>query len=444
MKLYKHQEKVLDETKQFNRVAYYLDMGLGKTFVGSEKAMSFDKRILVVCQKSKIDDWIEHFKKYYPVTPFDLTNKKQYNEFFGTVGKCVAIINYDLIFRRKELLQLKDFTLMLDESSMITNPTAKRTKAIMKMNFANCILLSGTPTGGKYEKLWSQLHLLGWNITKQTFYQHYVITEWLEDSSGFKIPIVVGYKNVDRLKNKLREHGCIFMKTEEAFDLPEMVETPIMVKSSKVYHKFMKNSIVELDLMNLIEFHDDSDFWGKDVKPHITLIGDTSLTKRMYARQLCGQYNADKLKAFEDILQSTSDRLIVWYNFNTEKDILINIINRHKRPISIVNGDKKDLSAYEEYADSITLIQYKAGAMGLNLQKANKAVYFTLPQSSDLFEQSKKRIHRIGQNQPCFYYYLLCRNSVEGSIIDTLRLRKNYDDALFEAYEREVKQKWLS
>lgn len=38
MQLYSHRQKVLDETKDFNRVAYYLDMGLGKTFVGIEDA----------------------------------------------------------------------------------------------------------------------------------------------------------------------------------------------------------------------------------------------------------------------------------------------------------------------------------------------------------------------------------------------------------------------
>ena len=37
MELYEHQKKALELTKQFNNVAYYLDMGLGKTFVGSEK-----------------------------------------------------------------------------------------------------------------------------------------------------------------------------------------------------------------------------------------------------------------------------------------------------------------------------------------------------------------------------------------------------------------------
>lgn len=40
MQLFPHQQKALDLTAGKNRVAYYLDMGLGKTFVGGEKANS--------------------------------------------------------------------------------------------------------------------------------------------------------------------------------------------------------------------------------------------------------------------------------------------------------------------------------------------------------------------------------------------------------------------
>ena len=100
------------------------------------------------------------------------------------------------------------------------------------------------------------------------------------------------------------------------------------------------------------------------------------------------------------------------------------------RPVSIVNGSVKDLFAYENCDNSITFIQYQAGAMGLNLQKANKIVYFTPTLSSELFEQSKKRIHRIGQDRPCFYYQFKC--GVEYKIYDTLSMRKDYTEYLFE------------
>lgn len=420
VQLYPHQFKALQETEQFNKVGYFLDMGLGKTFVGSEKAIGFGNTLLLICQKSKIDDWIDHFKGFYECRLYDLTKKDSLFNFINDprnpLAPSIGVINYELSFRRPDLLKLKDFTLMLDESSLITNPSAKRTKFIDKLNPDNVILLSGTPTGGKYEKLWSQLHLLGWNISKDLFYKQYVVEEWIEDGdSGFKMRVIVGYKNVDRLKAKLKQYGCIFMKTEEVFDLPEQVVIPVMVTNTKEFRYFMRNSVVTIE----------------DKK----LIGDTRLTKRMYARQLCGQYSKAKLTAFQNLVESTDDRLVVLYNFNEELARMRTIVEDLEKPISIVNGSIKDLTAYENQSNSITFVQYQAGAKGLNLQKSNKIIYFTLPQNPEDFEQSKKRIHRIGQKNNCFYYYLMVKNSVEEDILETLKMRKEYDDELFKKYE---------
>lgn len=417
MELYKHQKEALEITKNQNRVAFYHDMGLGKTFTGAEKMMQLGAKVnLVICQKSKIDDWIEHLKSNYPdCLVLDLTNSTglelMLNDAIYDIK--VGVINYELAFRRKELLQLKDFTLMLDESSLIQNEQAKRSKFILKMQPANVILLSGTPTGGKYEKLWSQLHLLGWNISKKMFYNHYVDYHY-DNSNGFPLMIIDGYKNEDRLKRKMRQYGCHFLKTYEVFDLPEQIHQTISISTTKEYRKFRKDAIVTVGGMELV--------------------GDTTLTKMLYERQLCGAYNADKLEAFRDLIESTNDRLIVFYNFNTELDILQDIMFKEypEKPISWVNGKNKILARYEDSDNSITFIQYQAGAMGLNLQKANKIVYFTPPLSSELFEQSKKRIHRIGQDKPCFYYYLTCKGSVEEKIYKTLEMRKDYTEALFE------------
>lgn len=420
MELYEHQKQALKETEEMTHVAYYHDMGLGKTFTGSEKMMQLSAKVnLIVCQKSKIDDWCEHLKKYcceWCDHIFKLTNESQLDVCmweWSCNNTCIGVINYDLVWRRKELLQLKDFTLLLDESSLIQNENSKRSKFILKMRPKNVILLSGTPTGGKYEKLWSQLHLLGWPISKKLYWKQYVDTEVI-DNEGYPIVVVKGYKNVDRLKRKMRQYGCNFLKTEQVIDLPEQIDQTIRILTTKEYRKFRKHSIVSLD--------------------NIELVGDTTLTKMLYERQLCGQFNKEKLAAFRDLVESTEDRLIVFYNFNVELNSLIDIVNDvdMRRPMSRVNGQFKQLENYEQHDNSITFVQYQAGAMGLNLQKANKIIYFTPPLSSELFEQSKKRIHRIGQHKPCFYYYLTCKNSIEEKIYQTLSMRKDYTEALFE------------
>ena len=143
---------------------------------------------------------------------------------------------------------------------------------------------------------------------------------------------------------------------------------------------------------------------------------------------VCGHLNSEKVKAFKDLVDSTDDRLIVFYNFNDELEVLKSAVE--DKHISVINGKTKDLTAYENSYNSVTFVQYQAGAMGLNLQKANKIIYFTPPLSSELFEQSKKRIHRIGQEQACFYYQLT--SGIENRIYSTLEMRKDYTDKLFE------------
>ena len=300
---------------------------------------------------------------------------------------------------------------MLDESSMVKNDRAKRTKFIMKMKPKNVILLSGTPTGGKYEELWTQCRLLGWNISKATYWNHYIRTV-THDIGGFPLKIVTGYKNVDRLKRKLREHGAVFMKTEEVFDLPEQIHNEVKIKNTPEYKRFRKHRIVKIDDRELV--------------------GDTTLTKMLYERQLCGQYNKHKLEALKDLLESTEDRVVIFYNFNEEYEQIKDLCEKLKKPISTINGSIKDLKDFKDKSNTITLVQYQAGAMGHNLQLSNRIIYYTLPLSSELFEQSKKRIHRIGQNRTCFYYYLIVEKSIEGKIYDTLKLRKDFTDKLFE------------
>jgi SNF2 family DNA or RNA helicase len=414
MKLYDFQRDVLVASKQLNRVAYYYDMGLGKTFIGSAKMKMLNAPVnLVVCQKSKIDDWKKHFIEYYPCdySICDLTDKKQFESFFDNPGrlKVLGIINYELLFRRPELAGLQGFTLMLDESSLIQNETSKRSKFILNnLKPANVILLSGTPTGGKYENLWSQLKLLGWNISKSKYWDEFV-NYYVDDRLGFPMKIVKGYKQVNLLKNKMKEYGCFFKKTDEVFDLPKQQFINVNVEPSKEYKTFQKTNVVMV----------------KDYE----LLGDSALNQLLYERQLCGMFSTEKMNALKDLLSSSDDRFIIFYNFNHELEKIMAVCG--DKPISIVNGNVKDLTKYENEDNSVTLIQYQAGAMGLNLQLANKIIYFTPPLSSELFEQSKKRTHRIGQKKPCFYYQLICKDSVEEKIYFNLAKKQDYTEKLF-------------
>lgn len=408
IKLYAHQQKALDMTEQHNKVAYYLDMGLGKTFVGSEKLWELNTPYnLVVCQKSKITDWYQHFKDYYSDDYEIIIFDKQRIE--NIKPNSILIINYEKAIARPELKKLKKFTLLLDESQYIKNPKSKRTKLIVnELNPDNIILLSDTPIDGKYEELITQIHLLGWKIKESMFLSHYTNRQWDENEMKYKI---IGYKNIDRLKKKLRQYGCVFMKTEEVFDLPTQTNIFLKPKKTKEYDEFIKEGIVTLS----------------DRK----LIAETASVGNMNARLLCTAFNQNKLVMLKELIESTEDRLIIFYQYNLEKEAIENIVDELSKPISYINGEIVDKKSYENCKNSVTLVQYQSGSFGHNLQKANKIIFFGLPNRVSYFEQSKKRTHRIGQERPCFYYYMLTLGTYEWKNYQTLVDGKDYNDELF-------------
>lgn len=426
MDLFAYQQAALDRVKGKRACAFYHDMGLGKTFTGAEKLMS-DKcwhLALVVCQKSKVADWVDHFRSHYDIDVLDLTTQYGMEMFemsmdysdvpdpFGDMPDAVGVINYDLLWRRPNLQALKRFALMFDESSLLQNKSSKRTKAAMKLaaRANELILLSGTPVDGKYERLWTQLNMLGWRIDEKLFWRQYVESETTM-REGFPITKVTGYKNEERLVRKMKELGCDFLKTDDVIDLPEQRFIRIDVPMSEYYRKFAKVNVITA--------------FGRD------FVGDTVFGDLTAKRQLAAAYSRAKLEAFGDLLSSTSKRLVVFYNFDVELEGLTEELAKRGRPYGLLNGKAHDLSPFFDTDDGVALIQYQSGAMGVNLQQADTCIYFSPPLASSLFEQSKKRIHRVGQDKPCTYYELVSKGTVEEKIYDTLAMRRDYTEKLF-------------
>ena len=87
MQLFDYQRSAIDRLQGKKRVAFYHDMGLGKTFTGAQKLLEETRAYsLVVCQKSKVQDWVDHFNENTPVAAFDATSKAGYSHLLDVVA----------------------------------------------------------------------------------------------------------------------------------------------------------------------------------------------------------------------------------------------------------------------------------------------------------------------------------------------------------------------
>lgn len=403
MKLFLYQQKVINEFNGKSCGIYY-DMGLGKTFIGSELAIQ-SLPCLIVCQASKVDDWINHINENYPdKSVANLRKEKNKHADF-------YVINYDLLHRRD---LPKNCTLLLDESQYIKNASAKRTKVIMRYKPKRVILLSGTPCGGKYEELYTQLKLLGLNQTKRQFIDEYCIWHKANFGTGFDVMVIDGYKNIDHLKEIMKNLNCDFMTTDEAnIELPEQRFYEREFKKDKFIRELKKDKYTQTP---------DGIEW----------VADCTMSEMIAERILCST-SKERLNYFEDTLNSTDKQMVVFYNFNYELSYILEICKRCHKSKTIINGENHTIDTDAE----VTIVQYQAGASGLNLQYADTIYYFSLPLSSIDFEQSKKRIHRIGQSRSCLYIIPFTKCAVDDKIYKRLKIRKDYTEQL---YLKDVKE----
>ena len=142
--------------------------------------------------------------------------------------------------------------------------------------------------------------------------------------------------------------------------------------------------------------------------------------------------NEDESRIWEiERLFQKHKRLIIFYNFNYELDILRNLGTLC--PIAEWNGHK-----HQSIPDTDTwiyLVQYTAGAEGWNCITTDAMVFYSLPYSYKLMEQAKGRIDRL--NTPYFdLYYYIFRSAapIDMAILRTLKRKKNFN---------EKSQKWI-
>lgn len=127
-------------------------------------------------------------------------------------------------------------------------------------------------------------------------------------------------------------------------------------------------------------------------------------------------------------LMKMHPRLIIFYNFNYELEILRTLENR----IDVFewNGHKKD--PLPETGDWVYLVQYVAGAEGWNCTSTDAMIMFSMTYSYKNFIQAMGRIDRLNTKYEYLYYYIFVSNSIiDRAIKNSLDGKKNFNEKKF-------------
>lgn len=124
------------------------------------------------------------------------------------------------------------------------------------------------------------------------------------------------------------------------------------------------------------------------------------------------------------------DRLIIFYNYNYELELLKEILREDGREFAGWNGQQHDL--LPEGESWAYLVQYTAGAEGWNCTSTNVIVYWSMNYSYKVMEQSAGRIDRLNtEYTDLYYYYLTSRAPIDLKVRAAVAEKKNFSEAAF-------------
>lgn len=140
-----------------------------------------------------------------------------------------------------------------------------------------------------------------------------------------------------------------------------------------------------------------------------------------------------RIVALMELIEKTP-RVIIFYNFDYELEILENLYYGEGVEIAQWNGHKhQEIPSSEKW---VYLVQYTAGAEGWNCVKTDTIIFFSQNYSYKILEQARGRIDRL--NTPfkdLYYYHLKSKSGIDLAISKALRDKKKFNERKFTKWD---------
>lgn len=303
---------------------------------------------------------------------------------------------------------LSDWVIIGDEiACMKAGVSSQRGKAFLNIAKLTDTWIGMTATpGDKWIDFYAYLCAAGLVRNKTAFLKEYCK---IQTFKGF--PEIVGYNHEDRLAEMWASISYTPDTSAVIAELPAETHKTIHFKQPKGYRQTMKT--------------------------RCTIDGDpldSTPAYCHYLRQLCA--SDQKRQWLADYIEHLGSRAVVFYNYTEEgnhaEETIKKAVGKRGR-VWRIDGHRHEIPTEQTSGNrDVVLVQWQAGAMGLNLQFINYWVSLSPCYSYSISVQGRGRIKRIGQTKHMDFKYCLCDNTIEEAVYKCLKNKSDFAEEVWD------------
>ena len=447
---HKYQEKAVDFLIGNPYCALFLGMGLGKSVITMTALRSLQtdyldvRRVLVIAPKSvALNTWTAEGAKWDHLKDTRVSLvlgesgqrkaalKEDADIYVTNRDNTVWLVSQYVDLERRRLICTWPFDcVVLDESTSFKNFQSKRWKALslVRPYIRRLIELTGTPAPNGLMDLWPQIRLLdGGERLGKTIGQYRDTYFRPGARNGAVIYEYLPRRGAKEQISRKISDICLTMKAEDYLDMPDCIDGGMTLQLDNI----AGYRLLEVDCV--AQLADGAE---------ILAVTAAALANKLLQFSSGAVYDDDhnwhevsttKIEALTELLEQTDEPVLVYYNYKHE---LARIQAAVPHAVSF-HGEPELLDRWNAGRIRVMCAHPASVAFGLNMQAGGHIIVWYSPTwNLELYQQANARLLRQGQAKPVILYHLVCKGTMDETVMAALQNKEGLQDAMMRIIKR--------
>jgi SNF2 family DNA or RNA helicase len=350
----------------------------------------------------------------------------------------------DYVNESKKSCPNSKLMLVMDEVHTIKNHKGKIHAACNEVSLLSnrVIGMTATPVKNRLMEFYAIFRIIQPRLFPRvtSFMNEFCITKLQPIGGGRKVPIVVGYKNLDKFVSIIEPYYLARRKHEVAKELPQLITQELVCELTQDQEELY--DLAELGLLN----KSDEDSSAAEVLSSLVMVQQAANAPQLIADENGTPFEGEssKVATLLDLFQNElcDTKTIVFSRFEKMVSLVEReLINANIKCVRITGKENKAKdretakSLFQDPNSGINIILItSAGSESINLQAAEHLIFIDLPWSGGDYLQIIGRMIRIGSQHKTVVSTALMavrksgKKTIDYHVLKTLKLKKKLMD----------------